>query len=766
MRAIPPATTESLVRHLAATRRRSPSAPVVAIAVILAAALGLALVRGDQSQVPETPQAQPPTFRLDASYVRVDAYPTVDGKVVTDLTADDFELLEDGVPQRIEQFERVDLARATPREERRDPNTIAEGREQAADPRRRVFVIFLDTGNSTLDGSYRARKPIVDMLERLIGPEDLFAVVTPEMDPRHLTFARRTEGLDKMLERHWTWGRRDSLVRTDPEEQAIERCFPENTSASQCVGPGGQVITQPAYAYRGVARQLIERRSETMALDALNDLVGVLGAVREERKAVVVITQGWFRFQPKPELTRLQECDSVARPRVGVGPDGRIVTDKEVARRLNSVTDAECQQLAMQYAMVDNDVLFRDIVERANRFNVSFYPFDTRGLVPFDRSLGTSSRDIRDDPGERPNRRDPADRAARPSPLGEDRESLNRRIDGMRELAENTDGLAVVNTNDLASGARRIVDDLSTYYLLGYYSTNTNLDGRWRKISVRVKRPGVEVRARRGYRALRPEDMPTTLVGESASSAAGAEAGGTPASAVNEALGPLAGLDAPVPWRSRAAFRLSGEGAARSGHFWVVSEIEPRIARDAAWSAGATLAASFVLPDGTPLAEATATLEPGARLVEIGTDVPLAGVDELVVRLRLRPAESGLPLTDSIRVAVGGGAHALARVFRAGPLTAQRFVPTADQRFRRNERIRVAVPTGDGAVVTAALVDRAGQVLDRIPVAARLDSIDGARWAVGEVALAPLGPGDYVVRLEVAASGRVDRTFTGVRVVN
>jgi hypothetical protein len=90
-------------------------------------------------------QPQVPTFRTAANYVRVDAYPTADGRPITDLRAEDFEVLEDGVPQKIESFEHVEVRGQVPTTEKREPNTVAEGEAAAADPRSRVFVIFLDT---------------------------------------------------------------------------------------------------------------------------------------------------------------------------------------------------------------------------------------------------------------------------------------------------------------------------------------------------------------------------------------------------------------------------------------------------------------------------------------------------------------------------------------------------------------------------------------------------------------------------------------------
>ncbi len=76
-----------------------------------------------------------------------------------------------------------------------------------------------------------------------------------------------------------------------------------------------------------------------------------------------------------------------------------------------------------------------------------------------------------------------------------------RTTETLRTLAGATDGYAAVNSNDIAAGFRRVADRLTSYYLLGYYSTNTVNDGKFRKIEVKVTRPGVSIAARRGYLA-------------------------------------------------------------------------------------------------------------------------------------------------------------------------------------------------------------------------------------------------------------------------
>jgi VWFA-related protein len=737
----------------------------VALVCVLAARPGAAPQASSPTGAQAPPQQPPePTFRLGASYVRVDVYPTRNGAGVQDLERGDFELFEDGVPQTIEQFERVSVQNTVDRAARRDPNTVAESQEQAADPRRRVFVVFLDTGMTTIEGSHAARKPIVDMLERLIGDDDLFAVMTPDMRGTDITFARRTDTLAAELTKYWTWGQRDDLVRRDPEEILIETCFPDPAPERYCTGPNGQLIKQPANAYRGVAVQLIERRNERRALTALEELVMALGSIREERKAVIVVSQGWRLLEPKLELTNLQECDIAPMPGTpGVSPGGRLVPEVNVAQAGTGLaSNAQCHMLANQYSMVDDPARMRQLIERANRFNVSFYPFDTRGLAAFDKSIGARDDRIRKDPGERQeNLRGVS------GPLHKDMDRLKSRVDSLKTLAEATDGLAVVNSNDLAGGARRIVSDLSTYYLIGYQSTNTALDGKWRDITVKVKTPGVRVRARKGYRALTEEEVALLRRGEAppvaaVSAAAGGPAGGaTLATAVANAIAPLAGLERSLPWRSRAAWR--GGPAPSSTRVWVASDLAEETLRQPEWAGGGTLTAALVLADGRQLTDTTLTVAPGARAIDTMLEAALPKAAEVLIRLRLSPAGGGLPLSETIRVTPFGP---VGRLFRRGPTTGRQFVGVGDQRFRRNELARVAVPIEDAsATVEATLLDRSGTAL-KVPVTARVETVDGSAWAQGDAALAALSAGDYAMRIVVTRGGDTATTLTAFRIVN
>src|SRR4030095_4931120 len=124
-----------------------------------------------------------------------------------------------------------------------------------------------------------------------------------------------------------------------------------------------------------------------------------------------------------------------------------------------------------------------------NRNNTSIYAVDPRGLSvgEFDISENISSTTSQ--------------------------ASLNSSMDTLRSLAGNTDGRAIINRNDLAAGMKQIIRDSSAYYLLGYNSTQAPQDGKFHEIKVRVRRPGVQVRARKGYWAYTADDVKRAVAG-------------------------------------------------------------------------------------------------------------------------------------------------------------------------------------------------------------------------------------------------------------
>ena len=706
--------------------------PRLASAALAAALFAAALVAA--AALAQTPaQPPPPTFRTEANYVRVDAYPTTgDGAPVTDLTQADFEVLEGSVPQTIEQFERVVIRAAGPQDTRVEPNTVRESRAMAEQSKARLFVLFLDTYHVDIAASHAIRKPLIDALDRVIGQDDLVAVMTPQMSPTGISFARRTSTIEGILSRYWHWGERDRLTLTDPEDEAYAACSPNMSSDSGCTDQNG------------IAAEMIDRRHEKLALDSLEDLVRYLRTVREERKAILAITNGWLLFRPNLSLTRKLACHGVPTgPQVGIDPrSGRLTTREQPLTPPGSQCDAD----RMRLANLDNDAVFRDILDEANRANASFYPVDPRGLAVFDTPL------VRQDvPGPPPPMVPPT----------VDRAMLTGRLNSLRTLAEATDGLAIVNTNDLAAGFRRVVADLSSYYLLGYYSTG-KLDGRFHPITVRIKRPGVRVRARRGYLAATPPDATAAARAGSVAAAAPAVDAEAEASArvISAAVGPLAGYARELPLRLQAAAGWK-PGDTSSAAMWVVGELGSVATTGEAFNEGFDVNLTVSTAADQTVATGITRVARGARTFRMAVTptTPLMPGD-YVLRVGARGGAGSIPLRETVRLAVTATPDASGAIFiRRGQ--GSREAPTADLRFRRNEQVRVEIPAAGSGAPAARLLDRNGKEL-AVPVTAAVrEDADGSRWHTAQLALAPLAPADYVI--EVTAGSK--KTIAAFRVV-
>ena len=717
---------------------------LVALVAVVGALLALLPAAGAVEQSPQQSQAQAPPpaqegaqpaqpeprFRAGANLVRVDAYVMADGLAVTDLTLKDFEVLEDNVPQRIESFQLIQPRPAAAVNELREPNTVAESREMARDPAARVFVLFMDLWHVQLEGSYHAQGPVTRLLNRVIGRDDLVGVMTSEMSARNLTLARRTESIEAILKNNWFWGERNRLTSPDPREEALKMCYPD---------------IEGTETY-GMARALINRRRVGSTLNAIKDLIVHLEGIREERKFVVMLTEGWLLPRPDQGLNRPLKMGSTdkygrapggAQP-IGTDPGGRLRLDPQRDGRDSSFESCERERALLAFADYASD--FRDLLQRANRANVSFYPLDARGLVAFDEPIGPD----------------------RPPPPSVDAALLHDRQNAMHELAINTDGYAIVNTGNIDKALERMVQDAGAYYLLGYYSTNTRLDGRFRKLTVRVKRPNVDVRSRPGYQAPTEADMASARVDGLMKGAAPGYSTFPPGVArALEGLTPARGV---LPMRVQAA--------ASAQQIWVTTELDPSTLKATEWQQGGSARLRFEHEQGTSApVEADATIEPGQRSFSVS---PPAGVTlapgRYVVRVQLTAKGSVVPLQTTTDVTIPAPTALVSSsgiASRRGPQTGLNYVPTADARFRRTERLRLEVPrVAEGGTPSARLLGRDGQPLSLgVILSERQDPAQQLTFIVMDVTLAALAQGDYVVELSLEKEGKKEGVAYGFRII-
>ena len=209
---------------------------------------------------------QDPTFRTSIQSVRVDLYVTRDGKPVTDLRRDEIELLEDGVPQTIQTFERIRSAAHAPpsgdphrsMKVGRAPPIRARGCSSSSCPCRAQPL-------AGRRGSFVAAV-LVQQLNGLLGPDDLVAMVTPDTPISELTFQRRLALGQHMVDE----------VPDDPGTRCGTSVTPRDTGEPE--------------------RRDESAHQELMTFAALDALIGHLGGLREERKHVLVLTKGFRLF--------------------------------------------------------------------------------------------------------------------------------------------------------------------------------------------------------------------------------------------------------------------------------------------------------------------------------------------------------------------------------------------------------------------------------------------------------------------------------------
>jgi len=292
-----------------------------------------------------------------------------------------------------------------------------------------------------------------------------------------------------------------------------------------------------------------------------------------------------------------------------------------------------------------------------------------------------------------------------------------------------------------------MADGLSSYYLLGYSSTNTSFDGRLRRINVKVAKPGIDVKARWGYRA--PTEAEISALRNAGPAAPPAKL----TSDAGEALGTLG--------RLRAASPLHAYGRALAGEVVVVAELSPGEFASGRWKQGGEVEVRVASGNGDAVGSGRGRIPPGGRSVAIS--IPFkAGVEEIDAAVRARSeTEGSADATVTIAAPAGTviGAPLILRGVRPGS-----FQPAAALEFQRSERLRIEWPviaTTDRR--EARILDRAGTPLP-IPITlTETPSPSGSALAV-DVALAPLAASDYVVELVAGAGDKSERKLLAFRI--
>jgi VWFA-related protein len=400
---------------------------------------------GQQAPAPpgQTGPGQPPiTFKTEVNYVEVDAVVTNEkGEFVKNLKADDFTVIEDGKPQKIELFNQVDIPRE-PQDRFLFMNRpvkldVRSNRDPFAG---RLYVIVLDDLHVAALRSQLVKKAAHQFIEKYFHANDVAAIVyTSGRTNASQEFTNNPAlllaSIDKFIGNKL---RSATLNKLDTynQQKSMSTGSDSGDGSSNSPSNSGNKIQDSDDFHRGY--------NARNALDTLRNVADFLSGIRGRRKALLYFSEG-------------------------------------IDYPIYDIFDARDASQVVQST--------KDAITAAARSNVNFFTIDPRGLV----GLPDENMDLTAPP------EDPSLRLDTQGLMDE----LRLSQDSLRTLAEETGGLALVNTNDFAGYFDKVVRANSTYYVIGYYPPDTKRDGRFHKIEVRIKpQPGqakLNVSARKGY---------------------------------------------------------------------------------------------------------------------------------------------------------------------------------------------------------------------------------------------------------------------------
>jgi VWFA-related protein len=417
-----------------------------------------------QSAPTPTPQEDDDeVVRITTNLVQVDAVVTDrDGHHVTDLRAEDFEIIENGRPRQLTNFSYITTARPTdaasssaaavaaPAARSRNAPPVPPARLRPEQVQRTIALVVDDLRMSA-ESIHFARGALRKYVDEQVQPGDLVAIIRTSAGIGALQqFTSDRQQLYAAIER----------VRWSPHSSGGQSAFAPINTLDRELGSAATEIPDSlpgsVDSERAGLKDLNEFRDELYTVGTLGAINFVVRGLREMpgRKAVILFSDGLALYDPRGDTPRY----------------------------------------------VSN---LQRLIDLANRASVVFYTIDARGLQP----TGPTAAD---DTAGSPIGAGGSARSMRPDEIGEQILSprsgaLFESQGGLNFLARQTGGLSLSNQNDLNKGIRRALDDMRGYYLIGYRPDESAFDPltgrvRFNRLTVRVKnRPDLRVRSRSGY---------------------------------------------------------------------------------------------------------------------------------------------------------------------------------------------------------------------------------------------------------------------------
>jgi len=427
-------------------------------AIVIALALSIVQIGSAHQSGSAQESSNAPRFRVATDGVRIDAVVTDrDGRIVSDLTADDFEVRQDGKLQKLLFAQFVPVlagpppphavpASATPSDA---SPAVQPGTIRRDDVQRTLAIVVDDLGLSA-ESYPDTRRALHAFVDRELRPTDLVALVRTggsigALQPFTLDRRMLHDSIDRL---QWNVRSRNGVEPFTP----VNRFFGLDPSRTGLGDPTDSSLVDNV-------RQSMSGESSLVALNFIvhsaRDLPG--------RKAVLFVSEGFGMMERGAH-------DNVAEP----APRTRRALDR--------------------------------VIEQATRGGVVIYSLDCRGLQSARQQAADNSNygPFQPEGYEKLIRGDSHDR----------RQFNTDTQEGMAYVAEQTGGFAVLNTNDLTTALAHITDDIRDYYVIGYSPAEGTFAAKGKKpslhkISIKVKRPGLTVKTRKEFLGVSDPDETT-----------------------------------------------------------------------------------------------------------------------------------------------------------------------------------------------------------------------------------------------------------------